>query len=103
LGRPDALYRGWTAQDRQQWGGPGAATDRAGPQNWLFAGSEAAAHRTAILCSLVQACKHLQINPFTYLRDIIERVSTHTARLVLDLTPRQWKRLRENSAAKAAG
>jgi hypothetical protein len=58
-----------------------------GRKNWLFAGSEAAAHRTAILCSLVQTCKHLQINPFIYLRDVIERVSTHPARLVLELTP----------------
>jgi transposase len=46
-----------------------------GRKNWLFAGSEAAAPRTAILCSLVQTCKHLQINPFVYLRDVIERVS----------------------------
>jgi hypothetical protein len=73
-----------------------------GRKNWLFAGSEAAAHRTAILCSLVQTCKHLQINPFIYLRDVIERVSTHPARLVLELTPREWKRLRQNSRAQAA-
>ena len=73
-----------------------------GRKNWLFAGSEAAAHRTAILCSLVQTCKHLQINPFIYLRDVIERVSTHPARLVLELTPREWKRLRQRSGAQAA-
>ena len=73
-----------------------------GRKNWLFAGSEAAAHRTAILCSLVQTCKHLQINPFVYLRDVIERVSTHPARLVQELTPREWKRLRQDSGAQAA-
>ena len=73
-----------------------------GRKNWFFAGSEAAAHRTAILCSLVQTCKHLQINPFVYLRDVIERVSTHPARLVLELTPREWKRLRRDSGAQAA-
>src|SRR5216683_7886640 len=73
-----------------------------GRKNWLFAGSEAAAHRTAILCSLVQTCKHLQINPFVYLRDVIQRVSTHPARLVLELTPREWKRLRRDSGAQAA-
>jgi hypothetical protein len=44
------------------------------------AGSEAAAHRTAILCSLVQICKHLQINPFVYLRDVIERASRRIRR-----------------------
>ena len=70
-----------------------------GGKNWLFTGSEAAAHRTAILCSLVQTCKHLQINPFVYLRDVIDRVSTHPARLVLELTPRQWKRLRRGIPA----
>ena len=73
-----------------------------GRKNWLFAGSEAAPHRTAILCSLVQTCKHLQVNPFVYLHDVIERVSTHPARLVLELTPRLWKRLRHDSRAQAA-
>jgi transposase len=73
-----------------------------GRKNWLFAGSEAAAHRTAILCSLVQTCKHLRINPFLYLRDVIERVWTHPARLVLELAPREWKRLRPGSGAQAA-
>ena len=73
-----------------------------GRRNWLFAGSEAAAHRTAILCSLVQTCKHLRIDPFAYLREVIERVSTHPARRVLELTPREWKRLPKDSVTKAA-
>jgi hypothetical protein len=72
-----------------------------GRKNYLFAGSEAAAHRTAILCS-PRTCKHLQMNPFVYLRDVIERVSTHPARLVLELRPREWARLRRSSVAKAA-
>jgi transposase len=62
----------------------------------LFAG-RSAAHRTAILCSLVQTCKNQQINPFVYLREVIDRVSTHPARLVLELTPREWQRLRQDS------
>jgi len=45
---------------------------------------------------------HLQINPFVYLRDVIGRVSTHPARLVLELTPREWKRLRLDPGARAA-
>jgi hypothetical protein len=35
-----------------------------------------------------------------YLRDVIERVSTHPARLVLELTPREWKRPRLDRAHK---
>lgn len=72
-----------------------------GRKNWLFAGSEAAAHRTAILCSLVQTCKNLQITPFIYLRDVIDRVPTHPARLVLELTPREWRRLQQDDAVAA--
>ncbi|HEY6419905.1 MAG TPA: transposase [Candidatus Binataceae bacterium] len=111
LDRPDAL-RNWIALTRYAEDGrlkiDNNGAEQAlrpivlGRKNWLFAGSEAAAHRAAILCSLVQTCKHLQINPFVYLRDVIERVSTHPARLVLELTPREWKRLRRDSGAQAA-
>jgi transposase len=50
----------------------------------------------------VQTCKDLQVNPFVYLHDVIQRVSTHPLRLVLELTPRQWKRLRHDTRAQAA-
>jgi len=73
-----------------------------GRKNWLFAGSEAAAHRTAVLLSLVQTCKNYGIDPFAYLRDVIERVSTHPMSRILELTPREWKRLRDEQAARSA-
>jgi hypothetical protein len=50
LGRPDALRRRRPAQDRQQRDRAGATTDRARPQKLAARGSEAAAHRTTILC-----------------------------------------------------
>jgi transposase len=50
----------------------------------------------------VQTCRHLQINPFAHLRDVLDRLSTHPARLVLELTPRDWARLRQDSVAQAA-
>ena len=64
-----------------------------GRKNWLFCGSEAAAHRAAVLLSLVQTCKHLELDPFQYLRDVIDRVSTHPMSRLAELTPREWKRL----------
>jgi hypothetical protein len=73
-----------------------------GRKNWLTAGSEAAAHRAAVLCSVVQTCKNLGIDPFVYLREVIDRVSTHPASRILELTPREWKRLRENARLSAA-
>jgi hypothetical protein len=73
-----------------------------GRKNWLTAGSEAAAHRTAVLCSLVQTCKNHGIDPFVYLRDVIERVSTHPMSRILELTPREWRRLRAEPGRQAA-
>lgn len=72
-----------------------------GRKNWLFCGSEPAAHRAAILLSLVQTCKHLGVEPFAYLRDVIERVSTHPMSRILELTPREWRRLRQPSTSPA--
>jgi transposase len=73
-----------------------------GRKNWLFCGSEAAAHRTAILLSLVQTCKHLGLDPFVYLRDVIARVSTHPMARLGELTPRQWQQLRQAPQAQPA-
>jgi hypothetical protein len=60
--------------------------------------SSALARQAMACCS---TCKHLQINPFVYLRDAIERFSTHPVRLVLELTPREWRRLRQVSGTQA--
>ncbi len=37
--------------------------------------------------SLVQSCKRLGNEPFAYLRDILDRVSTHPASRIDDLLP----------------
>lgn len=71
-----------------------------GRRNWLFAGSENSAKNAAILYTLVGSCKDLGIDPWQYLRDVIERVSTHPASRVAELTPRAW--LAARRAAEAA-
>lgn len=73
-----------------------------GRKNWLFIGSEAAAHRTMVLLTLVQTCKAHQVDPFVYLRDVIDRVSTHPMSRIDELTPRRWKELRQQAAATQA-
>jgi len=42
-----------------------------------------------VAADVVQTCKHLQINQFVYLREVIDRASTHPVRLTLELTTRQ--------------
>lgn len=65
-----------------------------GRKNWMFAGSPEGGRRTATLYSLVQTCRRLGIDPFEYLRDVLDRVSTHPDRLIEELTPAGWKKLR---------
>ncbi len=36
-------------------------------------------------------CRLLGINPYHYLVDVLQRVSLHPAKDVIDLTPRVWK------------
>jgi len=61
-----------------------------GRKNWLFAGSEAGGRRAATLYSLVVSCWELGIDPFAYLRDVLQRVSSTPSSKVASLTPRGW-------------
>jgi transposase len=58
-----------------------------GRKNWLHLGSDRGGETAAVLLSLVQSCKNLGNEPFAYLRDVLERVSTHPAGQIDDLLP----------------
>jgi hypothetical protein len=62
-----------------------------GRKNWLFMGHDNGGHRAAIIYSLVASCKLCGIDPFPYLRDVLERISTHPASRIAELLPRNWK------------
>lgn len=71
-----------------------------GRKNWLFAGSFEGARRTALLYSLVQSCKLIDVPPDAYLKDVLLRVATHPQRLIGQLTPNGWSTsFRHQSAA----
>jgi transposase len=48
------------------------------------------AHRSAVLYSLVQSCRLLDIDPFVYFRDVLLRVATHPQSRIAELTPAGW-------------
>ncbi len=62
-----------------------------GRKNWLFAGSFEGARRAALLYTLVQSCKLIDVPPFHYLKDVLLRVATHPHHLIAQLTPRAWR------------
>jgi transposase len=67
-----------------------------GRKNWLFAGSHEGAKRAAVLYSLVESCKAEGVEPFAYFADVLARTTTASPR---SLTPRAWKKAREQAAA----
>jgi transposase len=61
-----------------------------GRKNWLFAGSDKGGQTAAVLMSLCTTCKNLGIDPQAYLRDVLDRISTHPARRIEELLPDRW-------------
>jgi len=62
-----------------------------GRKNWLFSWTEVGAEYVGIIQSLLTTCKLHNINPYTYLVDVLQRVDQHPADRVEELTPRLWK------------
>lgn len=62
-----------------------------GRKNWMFCWSELGAEHVGVIQSLISTCKLHDINPYTYLTDVLLRVGDHPAKEVQDLTPRLWK------------
>ena len=62
-----------------------------GRKNHLFCWSELGAQQLGVLHTLTVTCKLHNINPYHYLVDVLQRVSQHPAKNVIDLTPRRWK------------
>ena len=81
----------------------GEKTIALGRKNWLFFGSEGGGETAAILFSLTESCKNLGVDPWAYLRDVLDRVSTHPASRIDELLPDRWEAIRRSrEAAKLA-
>ncbi len=61
-----------------------------GRKNWLFAGSDTGGDRAAAIYSLIETCKLAGIDPFAYLRDVLERVADHKINRIDELLPWNW-------------
>ncbi len=62
-----------------------------GRKSWLFCWTELGAEHVGIIQSLISTCRLHDINPYTYLTDVLLRISEHPASRVEELTPRLWK------------
>ena len=64
-----------------------------GKRNWLFTSSEVGAQRVGIIESLLVTCRLHAVDSYTYLVDVLQRISVHPANRAIELTPRMWKSL----------
>ncbi len=64
-----------------------------GRKNFLFVGSDVAGENLAVLQSLVATCCAHDVNPHSYLTDVLVRSRSHPASRARELLPDQWKRL----------
>ena len=62
-----------------------------GRKSWLFCWTELGAKHVGIIQSLIVTCRLHGIDPYTYLVDVLQRISEHPASRVAELTPRLWK------------
>lgn len=62
-----------------------------GRKNYLFAGSHQGAENAAVIYSLIQTCKHLGINTYDYLRDVLARLPTTLNSNIEQLFPCNWR------------
>ena len=58
-----------------------------GRSNWLFAGSLRAGQRAAVIMTLIQSAKLNGHDPYRYLKDVLERLPTHSASRIEELLP----------------
>jgi transposase len=63
-----------------------------GRKNYLFAGSHDAAQRAAMIYSLFATCRLHGINPYNWLKDVLERMHLYTTSNIAELLPQNWKK-----------
>lgn len=71
-----------------------------GRKNWLFAGSDQGGRTAATIFSLTVTCKRIGIDPFAYLRDMLDRVRTHPAHRMEELLPDRWAAAQKSAASE---
>ena len=62
-----------------------------GRKNYLFAGSHEGAKRSAMLYSLLGTCKMNNVNPFTWLKEVLVKLPSHPINKIKDMLPHNYK------------
>jgi hypothetical protein len=69
-----------------------------GQKNFLFFGSPNSGQTSAVIYSLVETCRKLDINPADYLKDLLEALPTMQQSEAADWTPARWSAAQSQTA-----
>jgi len=61
-----------------------------GKKNWLFCTTEFGAQQVATIQTLLATCRAHEIDAYTYLVDVLQRINHHPASRINELAPRVW-------------
>ena len=73
-----------------------------GKKNWLFIGEAGAGQRSAILYTIIEACRRQGLDPWAYLRDVLTQLPSLTNRQVKHVLPEAWAKARQTAQQLAA-
>jgi len=71
-----------------------------GRKNWLFFGSEEAGACSAVIYTLIENCRMHGVEPYTYLKDVLEHLPTTTNRQVAQRRRSTGRRLASRNSSK---
>jgi transposase len=66
---------------------------------WLFAGSDRGGERAAVMLTLIQTAKLNDVDPQSWLADVLVRIADHKINDLAALLPWNWRLARINRAA----
>jgi hypothetical protein len=69
-----------------------------GRKNWLTVGSPRGGQTAAVLFSFTSTCQRLGVEPWCYLRDVLERLPSHPAERLAELLPDELAKMQRGAA-----
>jgi transposase len=73
-----------------------------GRKNYLFAGSPEGGEWAATLYSVIESARRLKLNPYEYLKDVLDRLPSTATHAIESLTPQTWAGARSSATVAHA-
>jgi hypothetical protein len=74
-----------------------------GRKSWLFYGSDSGGERAEVLVSIIETCKMHGVEPFAYLKDVVETLTVNPFADLEQLLPTNWRPRAERTMPQTAG